>query len=1530
MPATVATPSTENVSSDLELLRLARLAGEVDAEGLSSILSASHRWLQGDFTELVATDTAFLVEALFKCGRISEAAAVAKKRAALSHGPTSFDEFAAQYQRLGSYDFSLPSRSANPPMFNEPPPTLPRVLSLYHSSSTFQSSGYTVRTQAILSNSRLDVVALTRIGYPWAAKLAKATLSKVDKNKFESTSGKIKYSHRRGQVSNQSMVFSNIALSKHEIVKAIFDSRPHVVHAASNFVNALPALLAARSCGLPFVYEMRGLWELTAGVGVPGWLESERYLLERRVETFVAVNADCVIVLSEVQKRELLERGVEADRIQVVINGHEPQAVSPEKKATLLAECCPDLTEWIAGRTVIGYAGAIAVYEGLQDLVAAFGQRREAWRDVAVVIAGDGPYFQQLRAQVAALGLEDCVKLLGRVPGEVADGLYSLVDLCVLPRRPDLVSQLITPLKTVEILSHGKVLLASDVGAIAEQLRRYGYGETFAAGDRQDLSLQLERIILDLPRLKQHYIGAMDRIADGFSWANIATQWDGVLHGVAVAAAHSPQVSTSARNAVAPLYDEQPERFLEPLLLWRRIARVSLVASHERGLYLRYPATFDGALRVIAVPEEAEVGRDVLLGPVRKEAMVSFRELRSLASGKQNLFLYVERQRLGNLSLDSFRLVHAPNSRRPHELQELKPQLKKENRDTLAFEVAHDAKSPTQLNIFSEHYGPTRVALSYIPLPGAEVHANFVQRTRSKVTGTRFHYVLVNEGLSELALFPRASGPLMIEMTPWGEGEIIENRLRQVAKVKYVPRDGSYYPVLDRSRVNVLIAANINETLLDGSTIWLKTLAHTLANASGVNVFVATNAIHVSNGVTADLFSRPNVAKIDLLSSGVDRIHDIAGQIRTIDRTSGGFDLIIVRGIDFARTIVDKSLRDRCVYYGAGMFGRAEDGTLVTDELALTVASKCSGVIFQNNVMEKLFRQRRSNFRGDCYCIVPCVDESALAASSQVGLPQGEPGEKLVVYAGKLIREYGLLELLNAVGQRIAAGGSTRLVILGNKFNGRDPGYQEQFEAALKPLGDSVTWLPAVPPSTVLAWVSRADAVWGWRHGHFENSHFEVSTKMVEAITCGAPIVLYPAGANMELMGRDYEGFAEEPSDAVHALERLLNSGRAGFAPLAARLDGRFRAKNVYAPLLERVAMLGRRGKDGSTAARPRQSILVAGHDFRFFEDIEACLMREGHAVTREYWRNHTTRFVYGQRHAVNTADIIFCEWCLGNAVWWSNNLPPNKRLIIRLHLQEIHTPHPANVDFSRVERVIFISPYVMRQAIAKFEIPAEKCQVIPITVRLDPGQRLTTEELQLRRNTLGMVGLTPWRKRPDKALELLHALRERYPSMTLHLKGHTPSEYNWMSNRKEELSLYQRFFREVAALERNGLVHLSGYDDELEAFYRSVGWVLSLSDFEGCHTAVAEGGAMGCLPLMTNWGGADEVYPASLVQPGLTEVLQYFERHYEGFEQHSQALQTQFQRTFGIDAVFETWRALLQQAPRRAAQPSAYAAPAP
>ena len=158
------------------------------------------------------------------------------------------------------------------------------------------------------------------------------------------------------------------------LVKEFEQFRPSVVHAASDHRNALPALIAARKMGLPFIYEVRGLWEFTTSSKRINWEATERFEVVSQLEGICAMAADAVLTLTPFMRDELVTRGVDPRRIALA-----PNCVSIEKfkprpiNHGLRAELGFSHDEFI-----IGYAGSIVEYEGLDDLILAIDSERDA------------------------------------------------------------------------------------------------------------------------------------------------------------------------------------------------------------------------------------------------------------------------------------------------------------------------------------------------------------------------------------------------------------------------------------------------------------------------------------------------------------------------------------------------------------------------------------------------------------------------------------------------------------------------------------------------------------------------------------------------------------------------------------------------------------------------------------------------------------------------------------------------------------------------------------------------------------------------------------------------------------------------------------------------------------------------------------------------------------------------------------------------------------------------------------------------
>ena len=97
--------------------------------------------------------------------------------------------------------------------------------------------------------------------------------------------------------------------------------KPDQLHVHSPVLNALAALGVAKRRRVPLVYEIRAFWEDAAVGNGTGSEGSARYRLIRMLETHAARQADAVAVICEGLRKDLIARGIAADKIIVAPNG---------------------------------------------------------------------------------------------------------------------------------------------------------------------------------------------------------------------------------------------------------------------------------------------------------------------------------------------------------------------------------------------------------------------------------------------------------------------------------------------------------------------------------------------------------------------------------------------------------------------------------------------------------------------------------------------------------------------------------------------------------------------------------------------------------------------------------------------------------------------------------------------------------------------------------------------------------------------------------------------------------------------------------------------------------------------------------------------------------------------------------------------------------------------------------------------------------------------------------------------------------
>ncbi len=340
-------------------------------------------------------------------------------------------------------------------------------------------SGYTFRTRAILEQQR-------KLGWETAHV---TSIKHIAESEDEETVDGLHFYRTppsKGLLSklpiiNQYDVVSSLARRLDQVIEK---EKPDILHAHSPSLNGLAALRAGKKHGIPVVYECRAFWEDAAvdhGTSTKGGL---RYRVTRALETSVFRRADAVTTICEGLKGDISERGIADEKITVI-----PNAVDIER-FTMAGEKNHDLASelGLSGKTVLGFIGSFYAYEGLTLIISALPQILTQAPDVRLLLVGGGPQEAKLKQLVNELKLNDAIRFTGRVPHDQVDDYYNLVDILVYPRLRMRLTDLVTPLKPLEAMAQGKLVLASDVGGHKELIRHGENGVLFAADSSDELA----------------------------------------------------------------------------------------------------------------------------------------------------------------------------------------------------------------------------------------------------------------------------------------------------------------------------------------------------------------------------------------------------------------------------------------------------------------------------------------------------------------------------------------------------------------------------------------------------------------------------------------------------------------------------------------------------------------------------------------------------------------------------------------------------------------------------------------------------------------------------------------------------------------------------------------------------------------------------------------------------------------------------------------------------------------------------------
>ena len=232
-------------------------------------------------------------------------------------------------------------------------------------------------------------------------------------------------------------------------IAGLFQTRPDVIVSTSpQFFCACGAWVLSVVRWKPWVFELRDIWP--ASITAVGAMEKSTIIrVLEKLEMFLYRRADRIVAVTNSFKTELIERGIDGDKIDVVINGVDLSKYSPvDTKDPALAD-----QYGLAGKFVVGYIGTHGMAHALDKVLDAAALLQDN-DDVRFLFAGGGAERASLERLAAERGLSNVV-MMPRQPKEAMPAVWSLCDISLISLRDTPLFTKVIPSKIFESMGMG-------------------------------------------------------------------------------------------------------------------------------------------------------------------------------------------------------------------------------------------------------------------------------------------------------------------------------------------------------------------------------------------------------------------------------------------------------------------------------------------------------------------------------------------------------------------------------------------------------------------------------------------------------------------------------------------------------------------------------------------------------------------------------------------------------------------------------------------------------------------------------------------------------------------------------------------------------------------------------------------------------------------------------------------------------------------------------------------------------------------
>ena len=265
----------------------------------------------------------------------------------------------------------------------------------------------------------------------------------------------------------------------------LFQKHDVIIATSPQFFTTWAASAISKIRRKPWIFELRDLWP--ESIRTVGAMKQSRVLdwLEK-VELWLYKDASRVVAVTDAFKKNLIDRGINAKKIDVVTNGANLDLyIAKEKDVELVNEL------GLRDKFIVGYIGTHGMAHSLDFIISTLEKVKDP--DIHFLFVGGGAVKQDIVKMAEELELKN-VTFLDPVSKEEVPAYLSIIDVSLAPLKKSDTFKTVIPSKIFEASAMQKPTLLGVEGQAQEIIEKYGAGVCFKPEDEADFLLKLQQL----------------------------------------------------------------------------------------------------------------------------------------------------------------------------------------------------------------------------------------------------------------------------------------------------------------------------------------------------------------------------------------------------------------------------------------------------------------------------------------------------------------------------------------------------------------------------------------------------------------------------------------------------------------------------------------------------------------------------------------------------------------------------------------------------------------------------------------------------------------------------------------------------------------------------------------------------------------------------------------------------------------------------------------------------------------------------